>query len=193
MEPLYEQIVKTHNLVIVSHANASIMLRWTMTIFWKKIHRGEQKSGVIWPEQNKGTNPIGTAIVKQAPTMIHTDEHCLRANHFPRWTGKPIFDYRSNVIGVLDITGKACPETDKDFGGYRCQAYAFTGDAANTDVVCGKSPQRATVEKIIQHAQQAEQNCSAQSNIQPSPFRTDANSVKQSAINHRAIPTGNRT
>ena len=35
---------------------------------------------------------------------------------------------------------RSCPEKSKDFGGCRCQAYMLTGDAANADPVCDKSP-----------------------------------------------------
>ena len=35
---------------------------------------------------------------------------------------------------------RSCPEKEKDFGGCRCQAYMLTGDAANADPVCDKSP-----------------------------------------------------
>ena len=35
---------------------------------------------------------------------------------------------------------RSCPEKTKDFGGCRCQAYLLTGDAANADPVCDKSP-----------------------------------------------------
>ena len=35
---------------------------------------------------------------------------------------------------------KSCPRAEIDFGGCRCQAMAFTGDAANTDPACKFSP-----------------------------------------------------
>lgn len=35
---------------------------------------------------------------------------------------------------------KACPRRDIDFGGCRCQAFAVTGNAAETDPACIKSP-----------------------------------------------------
>ncbi len=76
---------------------------------------------------------------------------------------------------------KTCPEKEKDFGGCRCQALALTGDAANADPVCSKSPQHAEVQQIVRRAQQSQR--SAQSNIQPIVFRTDANSIKLSAKN----------
>jgi len=38
---------------------------------------------------------------------------------------------------------KSCPRAQIDFGGCRCQAMAFTGDAANTDPACKFSPYHA--------------------------------------------------
>lgn len=78
---------------------------------------------------------------------------------------------------------KTCPEKERDFGGCRCQALALTGDAANADPVCSKSPQHAEVQEIVRHAHQAQLDHSAQENSQPVMFRTDANSIKLSAKN----------
>jgi pyrroloquinoline quinone biosynthesis protein E len=38
---------------------------------------------------------------------------------------------------------KSCPRANIDFGGCRCQAMAFTGDATNTDPACKFSPHHA--------------------------------------------------
>lgn len=38
---------------------------------------------------------------------------------------------------------KSCPRAEIDFGGCRCQAMAFTGDASNTDPACKFSPYHA--------------------------------------------------
>jgi pyrroloquinoline quinone biosynthesis protein E len=38
---------------------------------------------------------------------------------------------------------RGCPRAEIDFGGCRCQAMAFTGDAANTDPACKLSPHHA--------------------------------------------------
>jgi pyrroloquinoline quinone biosynthesis protein E len=35
---------------------------------------------------------------------------------------------------------RSCPRKEVDFGGCRCQAFALTGDAANTDPACSLSP-----------------------------------------------------
>lgn len=39
----------------------------------------------------------------------------------------------------------SCPRRAIDFGGCRCQAFALTGDGANTDPACEKSPQHGLV------------------------------------------------
>ncbi len=40
---------------------------------------------------------------------------------------------------------RSCPERARDFGGCRCQAFALTGDAANTDPACALSPEHARI------------------------------------------------
>jgi len=48
---------------------------------------------------------------------------------------------------------RSCPEKEKDFGGCRCQAFMLTGDAANADPVCDKSPLHHTITDVIDRAQ----------------------------------------
>ena len=47
---------------------------------------------------------------------------------------------------------RSCPEKGKDFGGCRCQAYLLTGDAANADPVCDKSPHHHLVTEAVARA-----------------------------------------
>jgi pyrroloquinoline quinone biosynthesis protein E len=47
---------------------------------------------------------------------------------------------------------RSCPEKTRDFGGCRCQAYLFTGDAANADPVCDLSPHHHLVEEVVARA-----------------------------------------
>lgn len=44
---------------------------------------------------------------------------------------------------------KECPERKNDYGGCRCQAFELTGDAANTDPVCSKSPDRGIIDQFL--------------------------------------------
>jgi PqqA peptide cyclase len=44
---------------------------------------------------------------------------------------------------------RSCPRKAVDFGGCRCQAFALTGDAANTDPVCTLSPDRGLIDAAV--------------------------------------------
>ena len=72
---------------------------------------------------------------------------------------------------------RSCPEKVKDFGGCRCQALALTGDAANADPVCDKSPHHGTVQRIVMQAREHE---AAPPTPRPLVFRNDANSLRYS-------------
>lgn len=67
---------------------------------------------------------------------------------------------------------RACPEKDKDFGGCRCQALAMTGDAANADPVCAKSPHHGQLQQIVLREQ------TGAAAIRPIVFRSDAHSLR---------------
>jgi len=43
-----------------------------------------------------------------------------------------------------------CPRKAVDFGGCRCQAFALTGDAANPDPVCTKTPLRRLIDEAVE-------------------------------------------
>ncbi|MGH1418160.1 MAG: pyrroloquinoline quinone biosynthesis protein PqqE [Hyphomicrobiaceae bacterium] len=45
---------------------------------------------------------------------------------------------------------RSCDRRDIDYGGCRCQAYALTGDAANTDPACSKSPLHTDWAKVAE-------------------------------------------
>ena len=105
METLYEQIINTHNMLILTDVNGLIVHTLGDDDFLEKANRVALKPGVTWSEASKGTNAIGTAIAEQTPVQIHANQHYLVANHFLTCSAAPIFDYQGNVIGVLDVTG----------------------------------------------------------------------------------------
>ncbi|MDX2257967.1 MAG: pyrroloquinoline quinone biosynthesis protein PqqE [Hyphomicrobiaceae bacterium] len=45
---------------------------------------------------------------------------------------------------------RSCPRKETDYGGCRCQAFALTGDAANTDPACSLSPLHAEWAKVAE-------------------------------------------
>ena len=50
---------------------------------------------------------------------------------------------------------RSCDEKEKDFGGCRCQALLLTGDGANTDPACSKSPHHQLIRQAVELAQNA--------------------------------------
>jgi pyrroloquinoline quinone biosynthesis protein E len=50
---------------------------------------------------------------------------------------------------------RSCPQREIDFGGCRCQAALLTGNAANTDPVCTLSPNRASVDAVLDDLNQS--------------------------------------
>ncbi len=105
METLYQQIVNTHNMVILTDAKGVIVHSLGDDDFLEKASRVALQPGVAWSEESKGTNAIGTAIAEKTPTLVHADQHYLAANHFLTCSAAPITDHQGNVVGVLDVSG----------------------------------------------------------------------------------------
>jgi PqqA peptide cyclase len=68
---------------------------------------------------------------------------------------------------------RSCDDKHKDYGGCRCQALALTGDAANADPVCSKSPHHGDIVHIVRQAQASQEAAGREA---PLVFRSDANS-----------------
>ena len=85
--------------------------------------------------------PDGRALpchgATQIPTleMVHVNQHPLRWI----WEQSPIFNAFRGDSWMREPC-RSCARKTQDFGGCRCQAFALTGDAANTDPVCSLSP-----------------------------------------------------
>jgi transcriptional regulator of acetoin/glycerol metabolism len=105
METLYQQIVNTHNMVILTDASGVIVHSLGDEDFLEKANRVALQPGVTWSEASKGTNAIGTAIAEKSPVLVHADQHYLAANHFLTCSAAPIADHLGNVVGVLDVSG----------------------------------------------------------------------------------------
>ncbi len=67
------------------------------------------------------------------------------------WNDSPDFN-RFRGFGWMKEPCRSCPEKEKDYGGCRCQAYLLTGDAANADPVCGKSPHHEQLIRLVDQA-----------------------------------------
>ncbi len=67
------------------------------------------------------------------------------------WHDSPLFrKYRG--LDWLPEPCNSCDEKERDFGGCRCQALLLTGDAANTDPACSKSPHHRMIQEAVAQA-----------------------------------------
>ncbi len=102
------------------------------------------------------------------------------------WHDSPSFNHFRGFEWMKEPC-RSCPEKTKDLGGCRCQAYMLTGDAANTDPVCSKSPHHLVVKEAVAQANSRE----ARGNPQPLVFRNPRNSKRIIAERAAAIATPN--
>ncbi len=105
MELLLEQILASRSMVVLTDATGTVLHSIGDHDFLRRASRVALAPGANWSECSKGTNAIGTALVDEAPTVVHADEHFVRANGFLTCSAAPIFDPRGHMLGVLDVSG----------------------------------------------------------------------------------------
>jgi len=69
---------------------------------------------------------------------------------------------------------RSCDEKERDFGGCRCQAFLLTGDAANTDPACAKSPHHHLIHDAVAEAADPRRGGGARPLIMRTPHRERA-------------------
>jgi transcriptional regulator of acetoin/glycerol metabolism len=105
MELLLEQILATQSMVVLTDSRGTVLHSVGHDVFLQRASKVALAPGANWSESCKGTNAIGTALINEAPTVVHADEHFMRANGFLTCSAAPIFDPRGNMLGVLDVSG----------------------------------------------------------------------------------------
>ena len=93
------------------------------------------------------------------------------------WNESPAFN-RFRGLDWMKEPCRSCPEQEKDLGGCRCQAFMLTGDAANADPVCDKSPHHHVVTEEIERV--ARLAGTTEFETKPLVFRNMKNSRKLS-------------
>ncbi|MFM2035592.1 MAG: hypothetical protein RL459_857, partial [Pseudomonadota bacterium] len=105
METLYDQIVNTHSMVLLTSARGTVIHSLGDSDFLEKASQVALMPGVDWSERSKGTNAIGTALREEQAVVVHGTQHYMNANKFLTCSCAPIFDPYGQVIGALDVTG----------------------------------------------------------------------------------------
>jgi pyrroloquinoline quinone biosynthesis protein E len=94
--------------------------------------------------------PDGRALPCHGATQISHLEFVNVRDHALDWIWEksPIFNaFRGDAW--MKEPCRSCPRKSQDFGGCRCQAFALTGDATNTDPVCTLSPRHDIIEQAL--------------------------------------------
>jgi len=105
MENLYEQIIHTSSKVVLADASGVVLHSIGDPDFLGKARKLSLQPGGLWSEQVRGTNAIGTALIEQAPMVVHSAQHFIDANNFLTCSASPIFDPHGRILGVLDVSG----------------------------------------------------------------------------------------
>ena len=105
MEMLYEQLAHAQSMVVLCDASGTVLHALGDPSFLARAQRVALSPGARWAEADKGTNAIGTALMTEAPTLVHGAEHYLRAMHFLTCSAAPIFDHKGALLGVLNVSG----------------------------------------------------------------------------------------
>jgi pyrroloquinoline quinone biosynthesis protein E len=103
-----------------------------------------------WGEQYLLVMPDGRTLPCHGATHITTLVFATVRERSLRWIWEesPAFQaYRGDEW--MREPCRDCPRKAIDFGGCRCQAFALTGDARNTDPVCTLSPHRSRVDEVL--------------------------------------------
>lgn len=91
--------------------------------------------------------PCHSARMLPGPALPNLRDVSVRA----AWHDSEAFNrYRGDAW--MGPTCSGCDERHRDFGGCRCQAFLVTGDAAATDPVCPKSPDRGRIDEMLDAA-----------------------------------------
>jgi len=105
MEMLHEQLTHAQSMVLLTDASGVVLHALGDAGFLQKAQTVALAPGALWSEARKGTNAVGTALMTERPTLVHGQEHFLKAMHFLTCSAAPIFDHKGALLGVIDVSG----------------------------------------------------------------------------------------
>ncbi len=106
-----------------------------------------------WGKMFLTITPDGTALPCHSARQLPIEFPNVRNMSLQDiWYGSSGFNHFRGY-GWMKEPCLSCDEKEKDFGGCRCQAFMLTGDAANADPVCSKSPHHGIIERARDRAE----------------------------------------
>lgn len=113
-----------------------------------------------WGRQFFNISPAGKVLPCHAAESITGLEfESVRSNHSIAWIWQNSEAFnRYRGTGWMPEPCQSCEFREVDYGGCRCQAFALTGDAANTDPACALSPRHEEIFKQAERDSAGAQN-----------------------------------
>jgi pyrroloquinoline quinone biosynthesis protein E len=113
-----------------------------------------------WGRQFFNISPAGKILPCHAAESITGLEFLsVRSNHSIAWIWQNSEAFnRYRGTGWMPEPCRSCEFKEIDFGGCRCQAFALTGDAGNTDPACTLSPMHEEIFKQAQREAASDNN-----------------------------------
>jgi len=147
--PTREQI--THAEKVVNAARERLGKKMTIYFVIPDYYEDRPKACMNgWGTIHLTIAPDGAALPCQEVRVIQGLEFPTVREHNLEWlwNDSPLFKkFRGDEW--MKEPCRSCGEKEKDFGGCRCQAFLLTGDAANTDPACSRSPHHHVIEMAI--------------------------------------------
>jgi sigma-54 dependent transcriptional regulator, acetoin dehydrogenase operon transcriptional activator AcoR len=105
MEALGKLIRHSEYSVVLTDRDGVVLNCLGDTGFSATARRCGLREGVMWSEQEMGTNGMGTCLTTRRPVVIHRTDHFFAQNTQLTCSAAPIFDMRGELLAALDISG----------------------------------------------------------------------------------------
>src|SRR5690348_15257212 len=107
MAHLYHQLAGSGYSIILTDRDGVLLDYYGDLSFRNAAFRTGLVLGAVWSEEYGGTNGMGTCLFERAPLIIHRDQHFFSRNIGLTCCAAPIFDYRGELVAVLDASGES--------------------------------------------------------------------------------------
>jgi sigma-54 dependent transcriptional regulator, acetoin dehydrogenase operon transcriptional activator AcoR len=107
MAHLYHQLAGSGYSIILTDRDGVLLDYYGDLSFRNAAFRTGLVLGAVWSEEHGGTNGMGTCLFERAPLIIHRDQHFFSRNIGLTCCAAPIFDYRGDLVAVLDASGES--------------------------------------------------------------------------------------
>ena len=107
MAHLYHQLAGSGYSIILTDHDGVLLDYYGDLSFRNAAFRTGLVLGAVWSEEYGGTNGMGTCLFERASLIIHRDQHFFSRNTGLTCCAAPIFDYRGELVAVLDASGES--------------------------------------------------------------------------------------